>query len=1330
MTDTAVLGIKVDSSPVRRAERDLERFQKTAGTTEKRTGTMAATMGKAFGRVTIAVAGLVAAAASVGGATRTLASFEKTMSGVAAVSGATGAELKALRQIAKDMGATTEFSASQAAEGLRFMSMAGFEARDSIAALPSVLNLATAASMDLGSAADIMSNIMSGFGVAASESAGAADILAAAAASANTDVRQLGDAMAYVGPVASGLGVDMAATAAAVGVLSDAGIQGSMAGTSLRRVLSSLTNVTGEAGKALAGMGLTLEDVNPATNELTEIIDKLSDAGITASEALTIFGDRGGPAILALTSQADGLRDLTGELRAADGAATSMANTMRDNLSGDIDTLRSSMEALIISMGEAGLTDVIRAVVQGVTWLVRQIDFVVSGLSVLKAAASDTFDTMRRGGALLVEAFGVVGDGIQGHMLSAFGGILASFDDMMVTITTRLNTIPGIELSYSGGGSEMRAKGDYLLRGASVNLQSLGSQFDALLNPDTSAIAEESMRNARIAAEDLAMSMEVVGQNAEEASRALGGGGAGGSGGGGGGLSDSVKEASADIQGSVNSMLEGMQREAEARIAPFKQAGQSLLNSLVDGLFSGNMNLGQSLGNIGKQLFSSSLQQIISPAGGGGIMAGIKGLFSGGLSGMLPGIGMAVGAIGGIFSRMSEANKEAAETIKRLEEADAQRAAEELEAFREKLAGVREATSAARLGVLRWTGATERSLDTFISAHGSLDALQANARFFSDTFETDAIRVKRASRQVNETFEDMGLRVVPKTREAFRDLVRELAQGGDRVGASRLISIARAFDDMVQGIEERVKRTRDTVLEVVREQMDAANAMVAARRQAAEDQLARVRVIFDAQADIAERAFARVRDSLTDMIDAASERARAAEDVLGVIQGGLRSRMGVGSLAMRRSRAMSVVNSGDLSDPRALDRAISTLNQPAQNLFRTQAEFQHDFAKTTAALRGLEDSAEDRLSAEERMVAALERQLETETREFERDNEQRAEMLRNLELQLEAADGLDLRLQSAIRAIYGTNAKANRVLTDNLSSLEIAQASAESAIRDLLDASGMRKAFTNQTSRLVENLGDGFNEQVQAIFGVQDQTFKVRSATEDVKKAVRRVESAIKKQKPGGGGGGSSSGLSDRDIKKIQQINNSAISFRKDALSSLPQVPKITKREARLGIGSDKPSYVYTSDGRRFSSLLGMPAQEVADAERKARAYIEKQQRRLENQEENIEDKLEQFRKRIRALGGIPSFASGGRHMGGLRLVGEEGPELEATGPSYIHSAGQTERILDNRAVVEELRQLRREVADMHREGMQVQTRTLYRSERQYHLARKWDTEGLPPERT
>src|SRR5690606_25493246 len=182
--------------------------------------------------------------------------FQAGMNQVRAVSGATGDELAALETQAKELGRTTQFSASEAADGMGYLAMAGFEANEILGSMPSVLQLAAAAQMDLGRAADITSNILTGYGMEVDELGHANDVLVNAMTRANVDLTMLGESFKYVGPVAKSAGVTFEESAAAIGLLGNAGIQGSMAGTALRGAISRLLNPTGEAARTLERLGV------------------------------------------------------------------------------------------------------------------------------------------------------------------------------------------------------------------------------------------------------------------------------------------------------------------------------------------------------------------------------------------------------------------------------------------------------------------------------------------------------------------------------------------------------------------------------------------------------------------------------------------------------------------------------------------------------------------------------------------------------------------------------------------------------------------------------------------------------------------------------------------------------------------------------------------------------------------------------------------------------------------------------------------------------------------------------------------------------------------
>lgn len=398
MTEVAALGLRVDGvDNIDSASSSLDRFTRSSKSADQASGGLStesrnaskaladvaregdrssasisklAGAAKAAGSVLAAAFSVAAISGGIKASLRTYADFETQMARVSAVSRASADDFERLTATARKLGAETEFSASQAGAGLEFLARAGWSATDSIAAIPAVLDLATAASLDLGSAADVASNIMSAYGIAAEDAANVSDILAAATARANTDVRQLGDAMSYVGPVAASLKISMSDSAAAIGALSDAGIQGSAAGTGLRRILSSLANPAKAAQEQLAALGVSLKDVNPQTNDLADIIDTLAASGMDAAQALTVFGDRGGPAILALVEQRFKVRELSKELRDVGGEASQMADVIRDTLEGDLQGLSSAFADVQISIGKA-FSGNARSLVQSLTGALR-----------------------------------------------------------------------------------------------------------------------------------------------------------------------------------------------------------------------------------------------------------------------------------------------------------------------------------------------------------------------------------------------------------------------------------------------------------------------------------------------------------------------------------------------------------------------------------------------------------------------------------------------------------------------------------------------------------------------------------------------------------------------------------------------------------------------------------------------------------------------------------------------------------------------------------------------------------------------------------------------
>ncbi len=308
--------------------------------------------------------------------------FEAGMSKVKAITGEDDPiKLQALSDQAKELGSTTKFSASEAAAGMAFLGQAGFDTNEIIAAMPATLSLAAAGGLELAEAADIASNIMSGFGLGADHAGRAADVLALAASSTNVSVSQLGESMKFVAPVAAAVGMSMEDTAALVGKLGDNGIQASMAGTNLRGMLSALLKPSGDAKSALEGLGVATKDSSGEMRPLVDIMRDMKTAGADATDMVTVFGRQNQSAATIIANNADAVAGLTTKFEGAEGSAKKMADLMGDNLIGAFTSLSSAWEGLLISIGEdGGFGDIARGAVDAITGLVRDATQMVADI--------------------------------------------------------------------------------------------------------------------------------------------------------------------------------------------------------------------------------------------------------------------------------------------------------------------------------------------------------------------------------------------------------------------------------------------------------------------------------------------------------------------------------------------------------------------------------------------------------------------------------------------------------------------------------------------------------------------------------------------------------------------------------------------------------------------------------------------------------------------------------------------------------------------------------------------------------------------------------------
>lgn len=345
----------------------------------KRLATSRAEFAGAGTRMASFATGMLATIAAAAGA-GALISFERNMAKVKAISGATGEQFSELRKQARLLGQTTEFTSAQAAAGQAFLAQAGFKTNEILAAMPDILDLATAGTLGLAEAADIASNIMTPFGIAASESARVVDSLAIIAANSNTNIQQLGNAMKNVAPVAAKLKIPLEATAAAIGVLGDSGIQAERAGTGLKIVLQRLVKPVGEVKLAFAALAVRGQELNPAVNTMSDVLsrlnaklDKIKDPAKRAAIEIAIFGSEASAVGSVLLKSTGRIDELTKKMIESKGAGKEMASIMRDNLGGDIDSLLSSVSGLVIGIGEGGLTGGLRDIIQTMTGAFRAV---------------------------------------------------------------------------------------------------------------------------------------------------------------------------------------------------------------------------------------------------------------------------------------------------------------------------------------------------------------------------------------------------------------------------------------------------------------------------------------------------------------------------------------------------------------------------------------------------------------------------------------------------------------------------------------------------------------------------------------------------------------------------------------------------------------------------------------------------------------------------------------------------------------------------------------------------------------------------------------------
>ena len=379
------------------------------------------------------------------------------------------AQMDALRDTAREMGATTKFSASEAADAMGYMALAGWDDAQVIAGIPGVLNLAAAANMDLAKASDIVTDTMTPFGMAAERAGEAADVFAYAQANSNTTVEALGEAMKYAAPTADAFGMTLQDTAAAMGVLANAGIKGSQGGTTLNAMLRDMKNNAKNGAIAIGKTKVALTNADGSYRSYAAIIRDIDKAtsSMTASQrdaALgAIFGDESLKGILATLKQGpDALDAMTEGMYACGGAAEDMAATMGDNLKGDLAILESGAQDMAIALSD-WLMPAARGVVQGVTDLIGRFNALDDGtkntIFRIGAMAAAAGPLLLNGGKVLTLLSGmnplVVGLGAAAVLAytrsDALQGMVAKLGDGVTAFGAALESGAGFTAAFSAG---------------------------------------------------------------------------------------------------------------------------------------------------------------------------------------------------------------------------------------------------------------------------------------------------------------------------------------------------------------------------------------------------------------------------------------------------------------------------------------------------------------------------------------------------------------------------------------------------------------------------------------------------------------------------------------------------------------------------------------------------------------------------------------------------------------------------------------------------------------------------------------------------------------
>jgi TP901 family phage tail tape measure protein len=429
------------SGPLGKIRKTTDRFNKAIGKTRvglKKFSNSALSAQNTLGTV----AGVIGGAAVLGQFTN----FEESMNKLNAVTLATENQMKSMRGVAKELGATTQFTASQAAQGMTFLGMAGLDTNKILEAIPGTLELAAAGGLDLATAADIATNVLAQMGLQTKDLVKVNDNLALMQARSNTNIIQGAEALKNLGTTSSSLGFTLSQTTAMIGAMANAGVKSGEAGTLLRNAMLRLVNPSGKARKVMKQLKIDMREfITPdgKIKNFTGLIELLNKKGATTQQMFNIFEERGGRAILALQKIGKpAIDELTKALENSAGTAEKMSKIMMTGLPGVIKAFKSAMEAVNLAIFETGLGDFLIDVFKGVTKFLR-------GLGKVNPVILKTIGFLGLiavVGAPTIMVLGLIASGVSailaiGPALATVGGVIAGLSLPVVAVSAVIATL-------------------------------------------------------------------------------------------------------------------------------------------------------------------------------------------------------------------------------------------------------------------------------------------------------------------------------------------------------------------------------------------------------------------------------------------------------------------------------------------------------------------------------------------------------------------------------------------------------------------------------------------------------------------------------------------------------------------------------------------------------------------------------------------------------------------------------------------------------------------------------------------------------------------------